>query len=190
MSVFYVFLGTSVGVFLSYLFFIYKRKQVIRNDAEILMTNIKKVSKLVTVEGEFSEIYQHKEKNDYFFNIFSSEKKALVIVKAKVLMGYNLEKLKFSFDELNKTVQINEKPLIEILHLSTEMEYFDIKNGTFNRFSTQELEQIKEEAKKFMIDKIYDSDLPRLALEQGDEGINLIEQTSNSLGWKLQKNSF
>jgi hypothetical protein len=111
-------------------------------------------------------------------------------VKAKVLMGYNLEKLKFSFDELNKTVQINEKPLIEILHLSTEMEYFDIKNGTFNRFSTQELEQIKEEAKKFMIDKIYDSDLPRLALEQGDEGINLIEQTSNSLGWKLQKNNF
>ena len=66
MSVFYVFLGTSVGVFLSYLFFIYKRKQVIRNDAEILMTNIKKVSKLVTVEGEFSEIYQHKEKRLFF----------------------------------------------------------------------------------------------------------------------------
>jgi hypothetical protein len=87
MSVFYVFLGTSVGVFLSYLFFVYKRKQVIRNDAEILMTNIKKVSKLVTVEGEFSEIYQHKEKNDYFFNIFSSEKKSISYCESKSFNG-------------------------------------------------------------------------------------------------------
>ncbi|MCB9202665.1 MAG: DUF4230 domain-containing protein [Flavobacteriales bacterium] len=185
MDLFYTFLGVSIGIFLAYLFLVFKRKRVIRNDAEIVMTNIKRVSKLITVEGEFSEVYQHRHKGDYFFKILKSEKKAIVIVKAKVLMGYNLDKMKFTIDEIQKKIIINQKPEIEILHLSTEMEYFDIKNGTLNRFSKDELNEIKEDAREFMVKKIHDSDLPKLALEQGSEGIKLIEQTSESLGWKL-----
>jgi len=98
--------------------------------------------------------------------------------------------MNFSLDEKLKKIIIHKKPLIEILHLSTEMEYYDVRNGTFNRFSTEELDQIKEEARKFMIEKINNSDLPKLALDQGDEGLKFIEQTSKDLGWKMEKNSF
>ena len=185
LAAFWIFLGTSIGVFLAYLFFVYKRKTIVNNDVKIVMNHLKSVSKLVTVEGEFSEIYQHKEASPILFNWFTSEKKALVIIKAKVMMGYNLTDLKYEINSNDKTISIIEKPKASILSMHLDAEYYDIKHGTFNRFSKDELIKIEEDSKQLMIEKIESSDLPKMVEEQSNKGFELLENTTKALGWKL-----
>ncbi len=185
-TVLWIGLGIAAGLSLAYFFFVFKRKKVIRNEVEIVMNQLKAVSKLVTVEGEFSEIYKHSDTSPVVFNFMKSEKKALVIVKAKVMMGYDLQKLKYKVNPQAKTIDILEAPKPEILSLSTDAEYYDIKNGTFNRFSKEELAQVKEDARQFMIEKIENSDLPQMVQDQSEKGIQLLENTTKSLGWELK----
>ncbi|MBK9744287.1 MAG: DUF4230 domain-containing protein [Saprospiraceae bacterium] len=57
----------------------------------IVLEKIKTVTKLISVEGQFSELYNYKESYDYdFFNLFS--KKIILRVNAKVSVGYDFEK--------------------------------------------------------------------------------------------------
>jgi len=182
----YATLGLFFGGFLTWLFLVFKRKQVIRNDVDIVMSTLRKVSKLVTVEGEFSEIYKHSEKLPILFNLFETEKKAIIILKAKVLMGYDLSKLNYEIDSIRKRIIILEKPKPEILNLWTDAEYYDIKHGTFTRFSDDDLKKIKIDATQFLKDKIENSDLPKLTNEQGILGLSLLEDTTKSLGWTMK----
>lgn len=186
MSLLYATLGLIFGGFLTWLFFVFKRKQVVKAEANVVMSTLKKVSKLVTVEGEFSEIYKHSEKQPILFNLFKTEKKAIIILKAKVLMGYDLAKMEFTVSETQRKIHIKQKPKPEILNLWTDAEYYDIKHGTFTRFSEEDLNKIKVDATQFLIDKIKESDLPRLTSEQGNIGLSLLEDTTKSLGWELK----
>lgn len=63
----------------------------------LILEKIKTVTKLITVEGQFSELYNHKEYYEYdFFNLFT--KKILLRVTAKVSVGYDFEKVNLSID--------------------------------------------------------------------------------------------
>ncbi|MBK9737216.1 MAG: DUF4230 domain-containing protein [Saprospiraceae bacterium] len=67
----------------------------------IMLEKIKTVTKLISVEGQFSELFDYKESYDYdFFNLFS--KKILLRVTAKVSVGYDFEKVNINIDSLNK----------------------------------------------------------------------------------------
>src|SRR5690606_16599758 len=67
--------------------------------ASVMLEKVKLVTKLVSVEGQFSEILEKKEWYNYdFFNLFS--KKILVRVQAKVSVGYNFESLNISVDSV------------------------------------------------------------------------------------------
>ena len=59
------------------------RRHVVQ-DSTVVMEKVQKVLKLVTVEGQFSEIHQHSEY--YGYDISPLRKKALIRVKAKVLV--------------------------------------------------------------------------------------------------------
>ncbi|MBK9982671.1 MAG: DUF4230 domain-containing protein [Saprospiraceae bacterium] len=61
------------------------------------LEKIRTVCKLVTAEGEFSEIYSYKESK--WFDVSFLSKKALIRVKAKVSVGYDLSKIKVEPDE-------------------------------------------------------------------------------------------
>ena len=60
--------------------------------SQVLMEKIKTVAKLVTVEGYFSEVYDYQDYWNYDVSMF--RKKALIRVKAKVSVGYDLSKMK------------------------------------------------------------------------------------------------
>lgn len=182
----YVILGLAFGGFLTWLFLVFKRKHVVRNDVEIVMSQLRKVNKLVTVEGEFSEIYKHEEKKAVLFNLFDTEKKAIIIIKAKVMMGYDLAKMKYEVDAINKRIKIIHKPKPEILNIWTDAEYYDIKTNLLTKFSKDDLNKIKNEATDFLLKKINESDLPKLAENQANIGFSLLEDTTKSLGWSLK----
>lgn len=149
----------------------------------VLLNKIEKVVKLVAVEGNISEIYDYK---DYYnFDIAPFRKKALVRVNAKVSVGYDFEKVKITVDETSKTIKLSNFPEAEILSIDHDLDYYDITQGTFNRFSNEDYNKINTRAKEYVADKARESDLIKAAEEQKQEILDMIRILVNGGGWEL-----
>lgn len=153
-------------------------------NTSIMLEKIKTVTKLISVEGQFSELYDYKETYDYdFFDLFS--KKILLRVTAKVSVGYDFEKVNISIDSLSKTVTLNELPHAEILSIDHNLDYYDITQGTFNKFTTQEYNMINKKAKEYIATKANNAELLATAEKQKTEYIKMMEMALQSAGWSL-----
>ena len=91
----------------------------------LLLDKIKQVCKLITVEGEFSEIFTHRDEKSLFFKLLQLEKKALIIVKAKVLVGFDLTKINIEINSNTKQVKLSHFPEPGILSIDSDIEYYD-----------------------------------------------------------------
>jgi hypothetical protein len=161
---------------------IFKSQQA--ENTTIILDKIKTVTKLISVEGQFSELYSYKESYDYdFFNLFS--KKILLRVNAKVSVGYDFEKVNLSIDSLTKTVTLNELPVPEILSIDHNLDYYDISEGTFNSFTPQELTNINKKAKDFIASKAKTAQILQTAEAQKQDYIKMMDMALKSGGWKL-----
>jgi hypothetical protein len=70
------------------------KKYVSTQEATVLIERIEKVFKVVMAEGYFTEIYNYQNDKN-IWNLINDKKKALIIAKAKVLVGYDFGKMKF-----------------------------------------------------------------------------------------------
>lgn len=159
------------------------KKQII-TDSTVVLEKVNKVMKLVTVEGNFSQLHKHEE--FYSYNISPLRKKALINVKAKVLVGYDLEKLNMEIDESSRTIYIDNFPEPEILSIDDDLEYFDITEGLFTSFSKDDYTAIQKEAKKIIYKSVEESNLFDRSREQKEDMIDLLKLTLNSVGWELK----
>ena len=152
-------------------------------NATVLLNRIEKVMKLIAVEGNISEVYDYKE---YFsFDISPFRKKALVRVNAKVSAGYDFEKMVVTVDEGSKTIIIENFPDAEILSIDHDLDYYDISQGTFNRFTNEDYNMINSRAKEYVAEKAKDSDLLQAAEEQKQELIDMLNLLIQAGGWSL-----
>jgi hypothetical protein len=152
--------------------------------ATILVQSIKKVTKLISVEGNFSEIYSYK---DYYgIDMFLFQKKALIRVKAKVSMGYDLEKLKIEAKTSEKKIIIGPLPKPQILSIDHDLDYYDVTEGTFNSFNADDYNKLNKQAKDFIIGKIGESDLTKKAEEQKNDIMNTIKTMVEAVGWRFE----
>lgn len=150
----------------------------------VLLDKIEKVIKFVAVEGNLTEIYDYK---DYYsFDIAPFRKKALVRVNAKVSAGYNFENLVIDLDEENKVIVIKHFPDAEILSIDHDLDYYDLTQGTFNRFTAEDYNKINSRAKAFIAEKARDSGLIETAGEQKEELIDMVKMLVNAGGWELR----
>ncbi len=162
-----------------------KNKSVTEQQSVILMQRIKNVCKLVSVEGDFSEIYEYKNVEKLFLNLIETKKKAIVKVKAKALIGYDLKKVHLVPNIEKKTIQIKNFPKAEVLSVETDIEYYDKSAHVFNRFKEEDLTAINKEAKQVIVDKIPQSGLLESANREVLEAINIIKNIVETVGWKL-----
>jgi len=161
----------------------YTRSHVTESKTAI-MERIEKVFKLVAVEGHISEIFSHKDYRYYDIPIF--RKKALIRVNAKASVGYDFERLNLRVDEAAKTIFLDSFPAPEVLSIDHELEYYDMDEGTFNRFSGEELTKLNSTAKKYALEKAKESDLFEKAEEQKGEMLQMLEYIANTQGFKLE----
>jgi hypothetical protein len=182
--------GILIGAGALYFLKLNSKKTVVKQSASILLEQVKKVCKLITVEGDFSEIFHHSEKQPVFFNLWKTEKKALVIVKAKAQVGYDLGKMEFEINEPDQKISLLSLPKPEILALETDYQYYDVSDGSFNKFDAEDFTKLQIDAKKFIEERVMESELPRLANSQAGEVFNLLRNTTQSLGWKFEVNNF
>ncbi|CAA6828871.1 MAG: Unknown protein [uncultured Aureispira sp.] len=150
----------------------------------ILLERVKKVAKLITVEGEFSNIHQYND--SYWSDVSFLRKKAIIKVNARVSVGYNLKKAQFEVDAENKVLRVKNLPDPEILSIDHELKYYDIQEGMFNSFTEEELTSIGVVAKKKLHKEASQGPLMEQAKEEGIETLEIIKILVEQAGWRFE----
>lgn len=165
--------------------FFYQQGEVkSQESSDVILERVKKVAKLITVEGYFSEVYDYKDYKGYDW--FFLRKKALVRVRAKVSVGYDLNQLKIEALPESKTILVSQMPAPEILSIDHDLDYYDISEGTFNAFTEADYNKINTNAKKYIEEKANESNLLETARKEGNQALELMKFITESAGWKFK----
>lgn len=158
------------------------KEERIRVEANILLEKIEQVFKVVLAEGYFTEIYDHNSKRD-FWGLFQTTNKALIIVKAKVAVGYDFGKMQFRRDPETRRLIIEDFAPAEVLSVDTDYKFYDLHQGFVNPMKQEEYTAILSEAKSMIKSKAESSDLPLIASNQ----LHLMmRQMASSMNWELE----
>lgn len=130
-----------------------------------VVESMRKVFKIVFAEGQFQEILNYKDSRK-LLKFIPATKKALVIIRAKVLVGYNFEKCRWELDEESKTIKITYFPEPEILSIEPDFNYYQIEEDLFSVFNRYDLEKIQQEGKKQIENAALQSGLKQIAADQ------------------------
>lgn len=184
-----LFVGLIIGTVVAYAIFarfqFVNKKKKTASQAVVLKEKIRQVCKLISVEGDFAEIYHYESVKDKFFDILLGKKKALILIDAKAHVGFNLSKITIETDENKKLLKLLHFPQPELLTIETDFKYYDKKEGWLNPFTSTDLNEINKEAKQYIVDKIPQSGLINEARKEALNTILLVENLAGSIGWKL-----
>ncbi|AQG80351.1 DUF4230 domain-containing protein [Spirosoma montaniterrae] len=155
----------------------------VQRDSVLLLERIEKVFKVVMAEGFFSEIYNYQDQKKILY-VLNDPKKAMVIAKSKVLVGFDFAKVRFRTpSEGEKRLVIEYFPEPEVLSIDTDYKFYDIQSGYLNHFNSEDYTKILDEAKQSMNERALQSDLPKIANNQIQY---MMYQLASSMGWHLQ----
>ncbi len=166
-------------------FGIKRRRELTEHQSSVLLDKIKSVCRLVTIEGDFAEIYKYENTKSLFMDLLRSRKKALVVINAKAQIGYDLKKLMVHANNDKKTIVLTNFPEPEVLSIEPDLDFYDVQNGLLNSFTPEDLTVISRETKKHIEDKIPESGLMETARKEALEAILLMESIVATIGWKL-----
>lgn len=184
-----VVLGLILGAIMMYwIYSMFRRKrsrETTEHQSTVLLDRIKSVCKLISVEGDFAEIYKYENTRERFLSLVSSKKKALIVINAKAHIGYDLKQIILKADTPNKKIILENFPEPQILSIEPKLEFYDIKNGLFNAFKPNDLTALNQEAVQHIREKIPQSGLMDTARREALEAILLISKLVETIGWKL-----
>jgi hypothetical protein len=176
-----LFVALALGIFIAKWWYADTRET--RQEATVLMEQVKAVSKLVTTEGYFSEILS--ETDTKLFYGFPSTKKVLIKVKAKVSAGFDLSNMKIDADATTKTLRISNIPPPNIISIEPEISFYDIDNGVFNQFSPEDYSRLNKKAVDVIREQALKSAFMQTVNEQGSKNFESLRLLTTSLGWQL-----
>lgn len=154
----------------------------------VLLERVRPVLKLVTVEGDFNELFTYKSSDATFewmkrFSPF--QKKAILRVKGRASVGYDLEGLDLRIDEATRTVTLAGMDRPKLLSLEHDVDYFDIEAGTFTSFTAADHTRINAQAKELIRGKVPSSGLYEAAEAQRAEMIVVLHAVVENSGWRF-----
>jgi hypothetical protein len=180
-------------------------------DSTVILEKIETVSKMVTAEGTYSNIYHIEDY--YWMNIYPFKKQATIKVSIKALVGVDLSKMVINIDEKKKVIYLDNIPDVEPIGLDTRVDYFDMSEGTFNQFNKDDLNKINNMVRTLSEDAIdfcksdsldnktkiflnvysgelngFFKPLVKTAREQAYKQIMLIEFIARLTGWEVMYN--
>jgi hypothetical protein len=178
-------LGLLLGALI--MFLIWKsrnagKQKVVKESSHTILESMRKVFKVVLAEGMFNELYNFEETKK-LFRFIPSTKRALVIIQAKVFVGFDFEKCQWEVDEANQKIRLISFPEPEIVSIETDYKYYNFDEGIFNLLSRDDLTRIQANGKKQVEIAAIKSDLPRMAAEQMRILLTEVVQSKN---WQLE----
>ena len=163
-----------------------KREQLIEA-TNLIEKEIKNVGKLVVTEGSFAQVFTYKNSKQ-IFNLVEANKKALVVINAKVTIAYDLRALETEVDPANKTITIKKIPAPEI-NINPDIEYYDVSQDYLNQFEASDYNKIKQRVMTTVRQTVESSELPQNAENRLLAELANIYVVTNTLGWTLQYNA-
>ncbi len=183
--IFGLLLGAIVVGVVFYLYRSFFVKNKTEEQSVILLEKIRNVSKLITVESDFSEIMHYSDAKNILLNLVSSHKKAIVLANSKVMVGFDMKQMRINPNTSKKLLTITHFPEPQVLSIETDVEYYDVSNGLFNKFAAADLTQLNKKIKENIEHKIPESGVLQTAQDKALETIKMIEQIVDTFGWKL-----
>ncbi|MGO4912675.1 DUF4230 domain-containing protein [Leeuwenhoekiella sp. W20_SRS_FM14] len=177
-----------LGIF-TYLYFKDKSDQraELSQATQLIEKEIKNVGKLIVTEGSFAQVFTYKDSKKMYLDILTANKKALVVVNAKVTIAYDLRALETDVDIANKTITITHIPKAEI-NINPDIEYYDVTQDYLNQFGASDYNTIKKRVMVSLKKKIEASDLRENAENRLIAELSNIYVAVNTLGWTLKYN--
>ncbi len=184
----------ALGFFIAWQIAQPRAARIEETSADVLLEKVKSVAKLVTVEGYFSEVYSHKDYIkviDMFPHMLKDipafRKKALVRVKGKVSVGYDLDRMRIDLDPETRTLRLSNLPRPDIISIEHDLEYYDLTEGTFNQFTAEDYSKLNARAKNIIEQQARQSDLFDQAEAQGNQIIDMITFLAEEAGWTVKR---
>lgn len=155
----------------------------------VLLERIRPVLKLVTVEGDLSEVFTYSDNSAAWFdwtrNMGWNRKQAILLVQARASVGYDLDGLGLSFDEATRTVRLTGMAAPKLLALEHDVKYFDLQEGAFADFSAADHTRMQAQAKARIEQRLPQSGLFEAAAKQKEEFLVVLRAVVENGGWTL-----
>jgi hypothetical protein len=158
---------------------------VVEYDTALIQQQIKNVGKLVVTEGHFAEVITYKDSKKYLGNFISFEKKAIVVINADVSVSFDLSKMKYEIDSINKVITVVEIPNEEI-KIAPDFKYYNTESSTFNEFTGEDYNKINKIARANLAKKIQASTLKTNAKNRLLSELNSLFIVTKNLGWTMK----
>lgn len=152
-----------------------------KEDSHTVVESMRRVFKVVFAEGHFNELYNFEETRK-LLGFIPATKRALVIIEAKVLVGYDFEKCVWETDETAQTIRLVSFPEPEILSIEPDYKYYNFDEHIFNLLGRDDLTRIQTNGKKQVELAAIKSHLPKIAAEQMR---TLLTEVVKSKQWQL-----
>lgn len=158
------------------------KENAVKVNSHTVVESIRKVFKIVFAEGYFNELYNFEETKK-IFGFIPSTKRALVIIKAKVLVGFDFEKCVWETDEANQKIRLLSFPEPEILSIEPDYLYYNFDEGILNLLGREDMTRIQANGKKQVEMAAIKSHLPKIAADQMRTILTEVVQSKN---WQLE----
>jgi len=178
-------LGLLLGAVIMFLIIRLTRsgKQNVPNEnSHTVVESMRKVFKVVFAEGHFNELYNF-EQTKKLLGFIPATKRALVIIEAKVLVGYDFEKCVWETDEANQKISLVSFPEPEIISIEPDYKYYNFDENLFNLLGRDDLTRIQANGKKQVELAAIKSHLPKIA---ADQMRTLLTEVVQSKNWQLE----
>jgi len=150
----------------------------------LIQQQLQNVSKLIVTEGHFAEVYTYADSKELFGALLTADKKALVVVNAKVTISYDLREVDYKIDEAAKTVFVATLPKPDI-DINPDVEYYDVQADYLNPFRADDYNAIKKNVKMSLLKKVNASSLTNNAQNRLLSELAKLLILTNTMGWQL-----
>lgn len=159
-------------------------KNSLKESSVLIQQQLQNVSKLIVTEGHFAEVYTYADSKELLGPMFTADKKALVVVNAKVTVAYDLREMKYEIDEPTRTLRILNIPEPEV-DIHPDFEYYDVSADYLNPFKAEDYNAIKQEVNTALMKKIKASSLLSNGQNRLVSELSKLFVLTNSMGWEL-----
>ncbi|GMQ27023.1 DUF4230 domain-containing protein [Algoriphagus sp. oki45] len=173
--------------FMMGVFFLFRRseeRKELEANSALIQQQVEQVGKLIVTEGNYAKIFSYRNSQGLFYNLLSSDKKALILVNAKATVEYDLRKISTEVDPKTKSLRIKNLP-DPVLNIYPDIEYYDVTQGYFNPFSAQDYNKIKQSVTAQIRAQVEKSDLMKNSQQRLLEELTRLYVLTQSLGWTL-----
>lgn len=155
-----------------------------KEQAEIIVEKIEEVNKLITLEGNFAEVYTFEQSQNLFFDLIPIPKKAIIIAKAKSFVAYDLSKMGYRLDKKTKTLYLENIPEPEII-VEPTLKFYDLEANIIP-FNKKELSKLNQRAIELLREEAEKESFIELAEKNLQLNIEKIILTATNLGWDVK----